>query len=249
MTRASLLLATLLLAPLAVDRPRPLPAGSASLAAQVVPPARNPTEVLLFGGGTGHDFAPWFGGQDALTLRGLGRLRYTESAAVVQASLETLGVLVFSTNQPLADPTFRDALEAFVARGGGLVVLHAGTWFNRLDWFEWTHELLAGGTHSHETYGGFEVRRDPAAHPLLAGVPGAFLVVDELYRIELDPDPGTTVLATGHSATSGDDFPVLWTRAYGRGDVVGLSLGHDGGAHLDANYARLLRNAVRWVAR
>lgn len=237
MIRASLLLATLLLAPLAVDRSQPVPA------------ARNPTEVLLFGGGTGHDFAAWFGVQDALTLRGLGRLRYTESPDEVQRSFETLGVLVVSTNQPLSDPDFRDALEAFVARGGGLVVLHAGTWFNRLDWFEWTHELLAGGTHSHEAYADFEVRRDPAAHPLLAGLPGAFLVTDELYRIELDPDPGTTVLATGHSTASGDSFPLLWTRSYGRGHVVGLSLGHDGATHRDANYARLLRNAVRWVAR
>jgi hypothetical protein len=225
------------------------PGTPAPLAAGKVAPADSPVEILLFGGGTSHDFARWFGTEDSRTLAGRGRVRYTESPLEVVAALETLSVLVFSNNLPLPSAVFRQRIVAFVERGGGLVVLHAATWFNREDWLEWTQQMLAGGASSHEAYGAFEVHLEPLAHPLLAGVPTPFIVEDELYRLELDPDPGTTVLASGHSLAGSDVHPLLWTRTFGRGRVVGLTLGHDGGAHENSSYRRLLRNAVRWVAR
>lgn len=218
------------------DQPAPTPQAPAGV------------EVLLFGGGSSHDFARWFGAQDARTLEPLGHVRrYTESPTEVLAALPELRVLVLSTNQLLNDPRLRAGLLGFVERGGGLVLLHPGVWFNHQDWPEFHRELVGGGSRSHEAYAAFEVRLETHDHPLLEGLPPVFTIEDELYRTELFDDPANVVLARGVSLSTGASFPVLWTRTHGRGRIVGLTLGHDGAAHELPAFQRLLRQAVEWV--
>jgi type 1 glutamine amidotransferase len=204
-------------------------------------------DCFLFGGGSHHDFARWFGGADVATLSaGGGRAHYTEDPSDLMGSLEPDEVLVLSTNQPLSTYA-RAAITDHVAAGGGLLALHAGTWRNWPDWTELS-SLLGASAASHEPLATFAVEIVDPDHPITRGLPARFEIVDELYRAEPHPDAGPIhVLAEGVSLSTGERYPVVWVPAAPRGRVVGITLGHDGEAHANRHFERLLRNAAAWL--
>jgi len=208
-------------------------------------------DVLVFGGGSSHDFGRWFRDEDAKTLTAAGHTPgYSESPEELARVLErgALSVLVLCNNQPLADAGLRAAIFAHVERGGGLVLVHPALWYNWADWPEYNRQLVGGGARSHESYAEFGVRIT-AEHPVTEGVARSFSLEDELYRFEPDAETGaeSQVLAIGRSLSTGAEYPVLWVRTQGEGRVVGLTLGHDGAAHEHAAYRRLLAQAVAWA--
>ena len=215
------------------------------------PKPRTPValDVLVVGGGSSHDFATWFGERDLATLKAMGleRTYYTEKTEEILPQLPQTKVLVLTNNQPLEDGELRRAVFEFVARGGGLLLVHPATWYNWADWPEYNARLVGGGARSHEAYAAFDVAAKVASDELLEDVPPLFAVSDELYRVELAGD-GSRVLAVGRSRSSGQKFPVLWTRSHGSGRIVCFTLGHDGAAHELEAYRRIYQNAVRWLA-
>jgi hypothetical protein len=210
-------------------------------------PASARPRGLVLGGGSSHDFRRWFGEEDLATLAELGPLAYTEDPGELAARLGELELVVLCTNQPLAEPELRRALFAFVERGGGLLLLHAATWYNWPDWPEYNAELVGGGARGHEEYREFGVRVVDPAHPLAAGLPRSFTLADELYRFEPDPAAASHVVLAGTSLATRAEFPVAWTRVFGAGRIAAITLGHDGAAHQDRAFQALLRNAVRWL--
>lgn len=210
------------------------------------PPA---VDELVVGGGSSHDFARWYGEVDLDTLKraGASSIRYTEGTFELSTVLEKAKLLALATNQPI-DADSRRALARFVERGGALLCLHAATWYNWSDWPEYNRELVGGGARGHETYAELEVRIVDAAHPLAAGLPPTFRVEDELYRLEPDPRGAEIhVVAVGRSLSTGKEYPVVWTVARRNGRSACITLGHDGAAHENANYRRLLANARTWT--
>ena len=206
-------------------------------------------QILIFGGGSSHDFERWFAQEDTQTLAPLGKVvGYSEQPDELARALDTLEVLVLCNNQPLAAPELRKRLLDFSARGGGLVLVHPATWYNWADWPEYNRELVGGGAKSHESYAAFDVRVVAPGHPVMENVLPDFTITDELYRFEPDASAKSEVLATGTSLGTKAAYPVVWTRTHGKGRIVALTLGHDGAAHQHASYRKLLANAVRWVA-
>jgi putative membrane-bound dehydrogenase-like protein len=200
--------------------------------------------VLLVGGGSSHDFDRWFRDADARLLGA----EYTDDPARIAPALPGLAVLVLANNQPIPDPAARKAIFEFVDSGGGLLLVHAATWHNWKDWPEYNRDLVGGGSRSHDRLQEFEVAVVEEGHPLMAGVPRTFRIRDELYRFERDPaGPPIRVLARGKSPESGREYPVVWTVERPRGRIVGVTLGHDGGAHEHEAYRAILRNAVAWL--
>ncbi len=207
---------------------------------------------LLVGGGSSHDFGRWYAGTDLEALRGIAPepLHYTDDPEWLAGALAELRLLALSNNQPLPGEALRRGIEAHVERGGGLLLLHAATWFNWPDWPAYNRELVGGGARSHEAYGVFDVELLDAEHPVTAGLPARFEVPDELYRVELDPaGPPMRVLAVGRSRTSGETYPVLWIPTDPTRRVVALTLGHDGASHEHPAYRQLLRQAAAWLLR
>lgn len=207
-------------------------------------------EALILGGGSSHDFAQWFDEADLATLRtgGFDKTRFTESLEETTRQFERLGALILCTNQPAPNARFRAGLLAHVERGGGLVVLHPGAWFNWSDWPEYNAQLVGGGSRSHEKLQEFEVRIVSPDHAITRGAPKSFRIVDELYRFERkDSDAKVDVLAIGRSLETGAEYPVLWTVERSAGRTVGLTLGHDGRAHEHEAFKQLYTNAVRWT--
>ena len=210
-------------------------------------------EVVLFGGGSSHDFGKHWGEGDVATLAAAGfkSVGYHELEARLLAELPTAKVVVLANNQPIADAATRTALMAFVRGGGTLLILHAACWYNWPDWPEWNAQLVGGGARSHESYGEFDVDLAAAVHggplamTLIEGVPPTFSIHDELYRFEPQAELVVTPLLQGRSRSSKATFPVAWTHAVDKGRVVVCTLGHDAAAHAHPAYQRLLTNTVR----
>ena len=207
-----------------------------------------PSDIVIVGGGSSHDFERHWGGQDRATLRAAGWTSscYVSDPVELAPALKTAKVLVLANNRELPGEGLRSAVFAFVERGGGLVLLHAATWYNWNDWPQYNEQLVGGGSRSHEAYGDFDVEIQ-VEHPVTAGATKRFAIQDELYRFEPKPLGAASVLAVGRSRSSGAAYTVAWAHSFGKGRIVGLTLGHDGAAHEHADYQRLLVNAVRWV--
>ncbi len=212
--------------------------------------ASEPLDWLIVGGGTSHDFHPWFEQADLKTLADakVARVRYTERIDEIGAHLDRLRVLELCTNQPLPDSGLRHGILDFVDRGGSLLVLHPANWFNWPDWPEYNARLVGGGARGHGPFGEFEVRIVDAAHPLARDLPPTFRIEDELYRFEPDPKGSAIhVIARGHSLDGKEQFPVVWTVERERGRTACITLGHDGRAHELPEFRRLLTNTATWL--
>lgn len=143
----------------------------------------------------------------------------------------------------------RAALDGFVAGGGGLVAVHtAPICFD--DWPEWG-DVVGGswqwGTSSHPPCG--PVHADVVGeHPVVAGVGTSIALHDEVYG-DLALRPGVEVLAVARRHPDDAPQPVVWAHRYGLGRVVFDCFGHDVESVTHRANARLVTQAIDWVAR
>jgi type 1 glutamine amidotransferase len=208
--------------------------------------------VLLAGGGSSHDFQKYFKEADTAILKGAGyAVQYTEDFQVAANKLAEADVLVFSTNQgTFGNIAFRAALEQFAAKEKGIVLLHAGLWYNFKDWPEFNKVYAGGGSRGHDNLSKpFEVKVTKPEHPIMRGVPASFTLTDELYY--MIPDAAGSpieVLGEAISAQTGKVFPNIFTVRHEKARIAGIALGHDARAHDLPAFQTLLKNAVAWAA-
>jgi type 1 glutamine amidotransferase len=210
--------------------------------------------VLIVGGGSSHDFDRWWKEADTKTLAEAKEPRfaplYSSDPAEAARMMADADVLLLATNQPgFSAPAVRAALLAHVEAGKGIVLLHAGVWYNFKDWPEFNTTYVGGGARSHDKLGEFEATITQPNHPLMKGVPVKFKVTDELYHMAADAK-GTPieVLATATSPITGKTFPSIWIVKHPKARIVAIALGHDGRVHDLEAYKTLLRNATQWVS-
>jgi type 1 glutamine amidotransferase len=148
-----------------------------------------------------------------------------------------------------ATPAVRQALFDFVNAGKGLVLVHAGIWYNFKDWPEFNAQLVGGGSRGHDKLGPFTVNvlKD---HPITKGVTKSFPITDELYY--MTPDEAATpieVLAeTSNSIKFGKPHPSVFIVKRPNARIAAIALGHDAQSHDLPDYQKLLINAVNWAA-
>lgn len=199
----------------------------------------------------------------ASIVRQLGRPSYTtENAAVFNdEQLRHFSVIVLnSASGDFLTPEQQAAFARFVARGGGVVALHAaGDNSHKEPWYA---DTIIGTTFIGHPNGTDHIQ--PARviavrprHPILAGVTMPWVPRDEWYSFDRDPaSRGMTVLARidessyrpGEKLRMGD-HPVMWINPRTKGRVFYSALGHEPQLYDDANYRRILTNAIRWAAR
>jgi len=137
-----------------------------------------------------------------------------------------------------------DALEAFVAAGGGLFAVHGAlaSFKREPRWAALLGASFAG--HERPTLLAVAPSADPGP---FAGIP-AFAVVDELYRARpvgaIAPRFAAIVAAGGAAAE-----PVVWTRTQGRGRVCCCTLGHAAAALRLPSVRQIIARALAWVSR
>jgi type 1 glutamine amidotransferase len=192
-----------------------------------------------------------------------GRQSYvTENAAVFNdAQLRRFSVVVLnSASGDFMTLDQREALEHFVARGGGLVALHAaGDDSHKVPWYVDTiiGTRFIGHPGGEDQFQAARFVVDRPDHPIMAGVRLPWSPTDEWYSFAGNPSTrGMTVLARideasyrpGQKLAMGA-HPVIWINLKTKGHVVYSALGHTPAAYEDPNYRRILANAVRWAAR
>ncbi len=208
--------------------------------------------ALIVAGGSSHDFDKWYGEVEVATLEkdGFASVKYTSNMGEVLPQLADLDVLILANNQAMEDPALRKAIFAFVAAGKGLIIAHAGLWYNWTDWPEYNQQLAGGGSKSHDKYGPFEVTVVDTKHPVTRGVPKKFSLSDERYHYKPDPaGPGIKILASSSVQGSKEIYPSVFVVNNPTARIVGFALGHDAESHDLAAFQTLLRNAVKWVSR
>jgi len=225
---------------------------SASPAAPLLPrnAENGKPRVLLIGGGVSHDFAKFFDTHDRRILADSGsyHLVYTSAPQVAAAELPFAEVVVLSANDQAysAHLPFRAALMQHVKRGGGLVLLHPGTWYNWPGWPAYNQDLVGGGASKHEPHREFQVHALKPQHPVMQGVSSPFTIKDELYLVNLDPR--CEVLAEAVSTITSARHPSVWLTPHPTARIISIALGHGKEAHEHADFAKLLGNAVKWSA-
>jgi type 1 glutamine amidotransferase len=210
------------------------------------------TKVLLVGGGSAHDFNRFFHLADVATLKAAGlSAHYTESPDVTVRELKQADAAILSVNRAeWATPELRRALFDFADAGKGLVLLHAGVWYNFPDWPEYNRRLAGGGSRGHDRLGEFTVNVLKPGHPITQGLPAGFKITDELYYMTPDAQGAAIeVLAeTSPSEKYKKPHPSVWVVSHPKARVAGIALGHDGRAHSLPEFQKLLVNAVHWAA-
>ncbi len=167
------------------------------------PPLQDPLRVYIRSGpkshGPGaHDY-PRFLAEWVPLLTARGARTTGAEAFPTRAQLDHTDVLVLHAQEAgnITDPAQRADLAAFLARGGGLVVLHAGAvsrdpdWFKGIvggSWREGTTKWLEGPMHLYFT------DRD---HPITTGASN-WSMDDEIYY-DMDIAPEARVLAAAYT--------------------------------------------------
>lgn len=206
--------------------------------------------TLLVGGGGSHDFEKFFHLADKELLKGSGGADavYTANAEEAAGLLPEADVLVLSANHPsFGLSVFQNALKAFADAGKGIVVVHAGTWYNWPPATGYNTRIVGGGSRGHGR-GLFSVSQLGKAHPVLEGVDAKFEITDELYYAKFEPDAKVMVLAeTSEDEKTRQKWPSVWVVEDGKARIACIALGHGVEAHSNPAYQRLLTNAVNWA--
>ncbi len=205
--------------------------------------------VLLAGAGDHHHFPRYFLGTDSETLNAVEGIE-TAATPNLRETLELLpqaDVVVFSGNHRMyGRGAFQDALRAHADAGKGIVLVHAAVWVH--DWDGYNERFVQGGSRSHG-FGEIEATVLKSDHPVTAGVPETFTIVDESYHHYFQEGADVEVLV--ENAPDGQtDRPhaSVWVVNDSEARIVCITFGHDGRAHDNPAYQTLLTNAVKWVA-
>ncbi|GIF45954.1 hypothetical protein DFJ67_5387 [Asanoa ferruginea] len=166
-------------------------------------------------------------------------------AALDGAELFVVNATAYRVEPVPGDATFVAAVQAFLARGGGLLAMHSATvaFPGSPAWRAILGAVWEHGRTFHPPLGPSKVHRTAVAHPVADGL-GDFEVVDERYT-DLDVVVGVTPLFTHEEA--GTSHPVVWAREVGGGRLVYDALGHDTRSYAEPAHAALLRRAATWL--
>jgi len=154
---------------------------------------------------------------------------------------------------------FRDWIEA----GGGVVALH-GAGGDPQYWWDWyADELIGARFIGHPMDPQFQeatVTLENNESALTDGVAPQWTLLEEWYSFASSPrDHGANIVATidesqyqlkgwgGADIAMGADHPIAWTRCLGDGRSFYSAIGHRPENYADANYMKLVENALLWA--
>lgn len=215
-----------------------------------------PARLLLYGGGTWHDFP----GVAAVLREALAPVAETtftmDPGRLSVGGLAGFDALALYTCFALGDDALEDksraavpahaqrAVEAFVAGGGAFLPLH-GIICSYPGW-RGLYEMIGAewiwGVSGHDPQETFTARW-VKAHPLWAGAED-ITQFDEKYHALRPHRPVRRFLEV---EWQGEAQPMGWTTSYGRGRVVYSALGHTPAAMGHPDHAALLRRGLAWA--
>jgi type 1 glutamine amidotransferase len=139
-------------------------------------------------------------------------------------------------------------LDEYLARGGGLVVLHSATIADKDP--EPLAERLGLAAQPQRTrylHCPFELTLTASTnHPITLGLPRSISFLDEPYWPMIGDAAKVEVLAT--TEQEGKAWPMIWTLQKGNGRVFASILGHYSWTHDDPMFRILVLRGLAWAA-
>jgi type 1 glutamine amidotransferase len=221
-----------------------------------ISPAATALDLLLCTRTAGYRHASIEASVDALLdLARAEGWTFTHSEDGASFDLERLSrhhaVILMNSTGDFLNVAQRSAFETYVARGGGVVAVHAAAMVE----FEWPfYEALIGAhfvNHPEPQRG--VVRVEDRDHPATEGLPEVWEWHEEWYNFAPNPRDKVRVLASVdeasyHGGTMGD-HPLVWCHERLGGRCFYTGLGHESAAYSDPRFMAHLAGAIRWAAR
>jgi type 1 glutamine amidotransferase len=138
-------------------------------------------------------------------------------------------------------PEQAGALLSFVAKGGGLLVVHGGI---SIQLKSELADLMGARFVEHPPLQNILVS-PTLDHPIVAGV-DSFMVFEEPFQLEFSPLSEIEIFL--EYTMDGVRYPAGWSRRFGLGRVAFTMPGHTAESFEIPSYRTILRNAVDWVA-
>ena len=164
-------------------------------------------------------------------------------------------IVLYNMTQKISEKRQQNLLK-LLDRGVGLVVLHHAI----ADYSEWPEfrKIIGaryflsdvtenGKTFPRSTYEhgvDYNIHVADPSHPITQGV-SDFTVNDETYKGYLFEPDNHLLLTTDNPKCQKE---VGWTRTYGKARVCFFQMGHGDSIFADANYRRLISQAILWTA-
>ena len=180
----------------------------------------------------------------------------TQDASTLTArELAACDAVVFYTTGELPLPE-RDALLAYVRRGGGFVGIHCAT----DTFYEWPEYGAMVGAYfdGHPWTQEVRVKVEDGWHPATKHLGDAFTIEDEIYQFRnwergkvhvlLSLDVASVDLAAKGVKRGDGDFALAWCKRHGRGRVFYTALGHGMRAWMDERFLEHVLGGVAWAA-
>ena len=169
-----------------------------------------------------------------------GALRFPTAAELAKTDV----LILYAADANNVAPEDRAGLEAFLQRGGGMVVLHDALCGTNAAWFA----SLAGGAKQHGVTNwqrgtvGLYFNRE--SHPITEGVANFDLEDEMFHHLQFAPD--VKVLATTFR-TAKEIIPQMWTHEHGGGRVFAWCQGHRLSMFALPHVRGLLLRAIAWA--
>ncbi len=157
-------------------------------------------------------------------------------------------IMLYQHPKCLSDAKHQQQIEAFLNRGGGLVLSHYVLWnaspalANLLG--------LAKGKDSQYKHKVITLKLPESRHPIMLGLPDTFTLADECFWNLQGDCSKITALATSDE-TVGDKVsaePIIWAHEHGKGRVVAYTMGHFDWTFDDPFFRTILLRGIAWAA-
>src|SRR5258708_35930244 len=221
-----------------------------------LPATAQKIKVLLVTGGHGFEHRPFydvFNAQRNITYDTLVQPR--ANALINSPEVNRYDVLVFYDMVDSIQPSVQQAYINLLKKGKAMIFLHHSL-VSYQDWPEFVR-IVGGQYHAHPVVvrgdslkANYEhdvtlpVTVNDKRHPVTRGI-SDFEIVDERYgesKIKVSVKP---LLSTTDPKSMRN---LAWIHHYGNSDVIYIQLGHGRAAFNNANYRKLIQQAIAWSA-
>jgi len=161
-------------------------------------------------------------------------------------------VVFLSTTGDVLDTDQEQAMERFVAAGGGFVGVHAAA-DTEYEW-AWYGELVGAYFEDHPEPQQATLEVVSAGHPVIEAMPSVFERFDEWYNFRAMPGEGVTILVTVDETTyqggkMGEPHPISWAHETLGGRSFYTAMGHTDESFAEPLMLTHLVNGILWAAR
>ena len=214
-----------------------------------------PINVLIITGGHGFEREAFFEMFDSFQDIQWQEVKHPNANIFYESNLaEKFDVFVFYDMNQSISTYEKKNLRELAASGKPMVFLHHSL-VSYQDWPEFEkiiggkyHEkessigdsIIPASTYEHDVQ--VEVKLEAPDHPILQGL-SDFTLTDEVYGGFSHSTSVEPLLSTNHPGSS---RYIAWINRYGNSRAVYIQPGHDHQAFTDANYRKLLHQAILW---